>query len=239
VKEVTVAWHAIEYVTGGLTLIAFVAVAILVAYRTRLKTRLKIISTASKEDLPKVLAIEKQFFPVDTKHLLPEQAKEVIIEQVRSSERQNAKFLQTALYFAIILGVITIVALFLSRGGGGPPSDGDATWTRNYALIGPFKWAPLPTNPSDGTTVNLSRPDFQRRLAALILDDEPTLKLKRDALARLVHDAPELDKANPSQIQITPDIDSAFRDLKNTTRDVASKHHVNVEQIDKDAPATP
>jgi hypothetical protein len=65
-------WNAIQYVGSGLSLIAFVAAAVVFGYRARLKQRAEIIKSAPEKERLEAIAAIAEFFRVDLSGLYPE-----------------------------------------------------------------------------------------------------------------------------------------------------------------------
>jgi SPFH domain / Band 7 family len=105
------AWGAIQYVTTGLTLAAFVVAAILFAYRARLKQRADIIKSAPKNKVVDAIATEAEFFQVDVSDLSEETKKVVVLRQIQNRARREAYFAALALVVAVILGWIAFVTV--------------------------------------------------------------------------------------------------------------------------------
>lgn len=76
------ALSAIQYVTSGLTLVAFAIGAALLAFRYRLQQRAEIIKSAPAGDRIEAIAATAEFFRVDVSGLSPEKQQEVVLAQL-------------------------------------------------------------------------------------------------------------------------------------------------------------
>jgi hypothetical protein len=232
-------WQAIQYVTGGLSLVAFLATALLFAYRYRLQTRAKIITSAPEQERVEAIATEAEFFRVQTDGLTKEQKVQIILAQIHARERRTVLFGALVFCVAFLLALIAIVAIEQPK-----PSQPDnhvetATWKRNYALIGPLGWPKLSSSPSDSSVPTMSRPDLIKRLEVLVLDGQPLLEDKRNTLMQMIKNAPVLDDKNPTLIRISSELDTAYRTFRAALRDIAAKHYVNVDEVEKQKPIDP
>jgi tetratricopeptide (TPR) repeat protein len=103
-------WTA-SHVETGVGLVAFIVVAILLAYRARLTHHAKIIKSALDQDRLGAIAITTEFFPVDVSDLTRAQQAEIALTQIRARER---RYLISALVI-LVLAAIALVAIWLSK----------------------------------------------------------------------------------------------------------------------------
>ena len=100
-------WQSIQYVSSGLTLVAFItAVAAWLYRQSSLKTE-RLIKTAPDEERAKLVRATLEFFDVDTAKLTKEQQFNLALTQVHARAR---RFLVAALVVALLAVLAAIVA---------------------------------------------------------------------------------------------------------------------------------
>jgi Flp pilus assembly protein TadB len=104
-------WHAIQYVSSSLTLIAFAIAAVLWAYRLKIKEQRRRIETAAEEDRAALVSKTLEFFDVDTANLTKEQRYNVAILQIKA---RGDRYLQ-GLLALIFFGVLCLAAFAVSK----------------------------------------------------------------------------------------------------------------------------
>lgn len=122
-------WQAIQYVSSGLTLVAFVVAAIVGVLRSKIREKERLIKTASESDRAGLVKDALEFFSVDTSKLSREQQVVVAMAQIR------ARLLRfTMIIFAVIVLALIgacLAAYAMSKTGQGiaanasssPPGD--------------------------------------------------------------------------------------------------------------------
>ena len=112
---------AISLVTGGLTLIAFVVSAVLLAYTAFLKQRESIIKSAEPKDVA-VIDATLDRFRVDTSGLTNAEKTDIVLRQIGIRARRELMLVALAALATIILGTVTIVSI--TTDGGPAVTDG-------------------------------------------------------------------------------------------------------------------
>ncbi len=107
---------AIPYVTGGLSLVAFVVAALFYGYRARLRQRTEIILAAPKGERVAAIDATADFLRIDTANLSSKQKETVILRQLDMRAKRDQMMFVIAIILAVILGFIAITAM-LVRGG--------------------------------------------------------------------------------------------------------------------------
>src|SRR5262249_38499472 len=81
-------WGAIQYVTGGLTLVAFIVAAAASVYVARIRSRERTIKTVTDKNRADAVQEVLQFFKIDTRNLTKAHQYQLALEQIRSRERR-------------------------------------------------------------------------------------------------------------------------------------------------------
>src|SRR6266478_7118421 len=97
---------ALQFVGTGLSLVAFVIAAILLAYRARLKHRAEVIKSAPGKERLEAIAITAEFFRVDVSGLTRAQQQEIALTQIRARARRDLLLAGVSLAVAILLAAI-------------------------------------------------------------------------------------------------------------------------------------
>ena len=111
--------RAIRNVTSGLTLLAFVAVAILFAYRRYLKSRERLFKDRGLND-PKVVQAISGFIGVDQDKLTREAAREIALKQIENKYRTNRLMLIAFIALLIIVAGVAVASMFSQPAVSGP-----------------------------------------------------------------------------------------------------------------------
>jgi hypothetical protein len=106
-----VPWHAIQYVSSILTLVAFAIAAVLWGYILKIREQRRRIETAPEEDRAALVSKTLEFFDVDTAKLTKEQRYNVAILQIKA---RGDRYLQ-GLLALIFLGVLCVAAFVVSK----------------------------------------------------------------------------------------------------------------------------
>jgi len=81
-------WEAIPYVTGGLTLVAFIVAAAASVYVAQIRSRERTIKTVTDKNRADAVQEVLQFFRIDAANLTKEHQYQLALEQIRSRERR-------------------------------------------------------------------------------------------------------------------------------------------------------
>jgi tetratricopeptide (TPR) repeat protein len=114
-------WQALQYVGTGLSLVAFIVAALLLAYRARLTNRAEIIKSASEKERLDAIATTAEFFRVDVSGLTRAQQQEIALTQIQARARRDLLLAGVSLAVAILLAAIAMAAIWASKPAG-PPS---------------------------------------------------------------------------------------------------------------------
>jgi Pentapeptide repeats (9 copies)/Pentapeptide repeats (8 copies) len=110
-------WTAITYVSGGLTLIAFIVAVAASLYRQKILQKQKLILTAAEEDRQSLVMAALEFFNVDPAALTKQQQFDLAMQQIKA---RATRFLISSIVVTLIaiLGVpLTAFAIWYERGG--------------------------------------------------------------------------------------------------------------------------
>jgi len=108
-------WGALQYVGTGLSLVAFVVAAILIAYRARLTHRAELIKSAPERERLEAIAVTAEFFRVDVSGLTRAQQQEIALTQIHARTRRDLVLAGLSLAVAILLAAIAIAAIWVSK----------------------------------------------------------------------------------------------------------------------------
>lgn len=118
---------AIPYVTGGLSLVAFVVAALFYGYRARLRQRTELILAAPKGERVAAIDATADFLRIDTANLTSKQKETIILRQLDVRAKRDQMMFVIAIILAVILGFIAITAMLVpSSGGAGDKKDSSA-----------------------------------------------------------------------------------------------------------------
>jgi hypothetical protein len=109
-------WGALKYVGTGLSLVAFVVAAILLAYRARLNNRAEIIKSAPEKERLEAIATTAEFFRVDVSGLSRAQQQNVVLAQIHARARRDLILAAVTLIVAVLLAIVAIVEINKSNG---------------------------------------------------------------------------------------------------------------------------
>jgi hypothetical protein len=135
------AFDAIQYVGGGLSLVAFVVAAVLSAYRARLHQQAEIIKSAPERDRLEAIATAAEFFRVDVSTLSSEQQEKIVLTEIETRARRDRLLILIAAAVAVLLAIVAIVAI-LTEAAPGPAANND-TWTQEVGGPGGSPFGPL------------------------------------------------------------------------------------------------
>jgi hypothetical protein len=108
-------WEAIQYVTGSLTLVAFIAAVAATMSAVTLRGQGRRIEAAPLEDRAKVIEQELGHFPVDTANLSPAEQSRIVLEQIRARSQQYAIRSVVICFLALLFAVVTVFAISRDR----------------------------------------------------------------------------------------------------------------------------
>src|SRR5258707_10181075 len=111
-------WQAMQYVGTGLSLVAFIVAALLLAYRARLTNRADIIKSAPEKERLDAIATTAEFFRVDVSGLTRAQQQDIALTQIHARARRDLLLAGVSLAVAILLAAIAIAAIWVSKPAG-------------------------------------------------------------------------------------------------------------------------
>jgi hypothetical protein len=104
-------WSAIQYVTGGASLVAFLAAVTAWAYRSHMVAREHLIAKLPKEDRYKAAQDLLENLKIDTKHLTNEQKYDLAKAQIRARERRYAIAAGVICLLVLLFGLLTALII--------------------------------------------------------------------------------------------------------------------------------
>jgi hypothetical protein len=107
-------WGAIQHVSTGLALVAFLGAAAVVAYRAKLKHRLRIINTVPRQRRAEVITKELNAFGVDAKNLTANQQYNLAKSELNLRARRFSLYTVIAVVAIGVFGAIAIFAILLT-----------------------------------------------------------------------------------------------------------------------------
>src|SRR5258707_15501177 len=113
-------WQAMQYVGTGLSLVAFIVAALLLAYRAHLTNRAEIIKSAPEKERLDAIATTAEFFRVDVSGLTRAQQQDIALTQIHARARRDLLLAGVSLAGAILLAAIAVGAIWASKPGGPP-----------------------------------------------------------------------------------------------------------------------
>lgn len=102
-------WEAIQYVTTGLTLVAFLATVIAWAYKSKSEERERLIKTASENERVDLVRSALEFFNIDTSGLTKEQKYELALAQIHARAQ---RFRTTAIVICVLAVILAVVSVY-------------------------------------------------------------------------------------------------------------------------------
>jgi tetratricopeptide (TPR) repeat protein len=111
-------WQALQYVGTGLSLVAFIVAALLLAYRAHLTNRAEIIKSAPEKERLDAIATTAEFFRVDVSGLTRAQQQDIALTQIHARARRDLLLAGVSLAVAILLAAIAIAAIWVSKPAG-------------------------------------------------------------------------------------------------------------------------
>lgn len=104
-------WEAIQYVTTGLTLIAFLVSVIAWTYKSKSEERERLIKTASEDKRADLVRSALEFFDVDTVGLTKEQKYELALAQIHARAQRFRTTAVVVCVLAIVLAAVSAYAI--------------------------------------------------------------------------------------------------------------------------------
>jgi uncharacterized protein YjbI with pentapeptide repeats len=123
-------WQAIQYVSSGLTLVAFVVAAIVGVLRSKIREKERLIKTAGESDRASLVKDALEFFSVDTSNLSKDRQFDVAMAQIRARQLRFTMIIFAVIVLALIGACLAAYAM--SKTGHrlaadvSPSSPGDA-----------------------------------------------------------------------------------------------------------------
>jgi len=118
--------QAIQYVTGGLTLVAFIAAIFAIILRGKIEERRRRIETIPSKNRIQAARDEAEFFHVDISKLPPERMFEIVMEQIK----RRAQRFKIVAFCTVLLGfgflVLAGLSILKPQALGFPPPSPDA-----------------------------------------------------------------------------------------------------------------
>ncbi len=108
-------FSAIQWVSSGLSLVAFIVAAALLAYRSRLKHRAEIISSARAEDRIEAISATAEIFRVDISGLHPAQQENIVMAQLKIRARRELMIAVFGLIIAIFFFSVVVITIILTN----------------------------------------------------------------------------------------------------------------------------
>jgi len=117
-------WEAIQYVTSGLTLVAFLVMVIAWTYKSKTEERERLIKTASADKRADLVRSALEFFDVDTGGLTKEHKYELALMQIHARAQ---RFRTTAIVVCVIALILAGVSAYaISRSSSNPSTQNGA-----------------------------------------------------------------------------------------------------------------
>ena len=104
-------WTAIQYVSSGLTLVAFIAAVVAYIYRKKISSTERLIRTANQDDRGKLVADALEVFRIDASNLTKEQQYEIAIEQIKNKSMRSKLLAYIITVIAILASVVLIYTI--------------------------------------------------------------------------------------------------------------------------------
>jgi hypothetical protein len=105
----------LQYVGTGLSLVAFVVAAILLAYRARLKNRAEVIKSAPEKERLEAVATTAEFFRVDVSGLSRAQQQNIVLTQIQARARRDLLLAVVTLAVAVLLAIVAGLEIYKGR----------------------------------------------------------------------------------------------------------------------------
>ena len=116
-------WTSIQYVTSGLTLVAFIVAAGVWLLKARLDARERLIKAADNQRQADLVGRALEFFKVETEGLTKQQRYEIAIAQIHARSKRYTQSALAICFVAILLAAVT--GLAIAKGSSVEPSSGE------------------------------------------------------------------------------------------------------------------
>jgi hypothetical protein len=142
-------WQAIQYVTGGFTLCAFIAAIIAYAYTKNIEDRRRRIELAPAEDRARLVSKTLEFFDIDTSSMSEKMQYDLAIAQVKARIERFRLGAAIVLVVAVLGAGLTAYSIWRKPNGTTPLQsqpehkaiEAPDTSTRSTGLSGASDWA--------------------------------------------------------------------------------------------------
>jgi hypothetical protein len=108
-------WNAIQYVTGGLTLVAFIVGVAAWYYRSQIEAKGRLVEAAREKDRPEVARDVLEFFHIDTGRLTREQQFILALEQIKARSRRYGQGAVVFSFATVLLAILAGYAIYQSH----------------------------------------------------------------------------------------------------------------------------
>ena len=224
-------WQAIQYVGSGLSLSAFVAAVILLAYRARLNQRAAIIKSAPEHERVEAIATTAEFFRVNVSGLSRHQQEKIVLAQIQARSKRDLLLAGSILFVAALLAIIALATIWLNK-----PVEAkeDQNWGRDYAiLVQPNKTEATVGPGTAQEFMVVDRADLLKRLNGLSLVGESKLQTDRDELLKMVEGGPGWNALNPWAVRYSNEMQDKLSQLRLRVRSIAVTKGVDVQKVEQ------
>src|SRR5882724_5918626 len=104
-------WEAIQYVSSGLTLVAFFAAIAAATYRLRLRREEELIKSAPEKQRAELIQTALEFFRIDSSKLTKQQQYDLALRQVRERARRFQTSAIVICFGCVVFLLATIYAI--------------------------------------------------------------------------------------------------------------------------------
>src|SRR5262245_51001705 len=104
-------WHTIRIVSGGATLVAFLAAVSVVFYRLRAQREKELIHSADEKDRARLVEHVLETFVIDTGSLTREQKHDLAIRQLDARMQRYRIAATVVVMLALVLAGLSVYAL--------------------------------------------------------------------------------------------------------------------------------
>lgn len=107
-------WQSIQYVSSGLTLVAFIVAAAAAAYKSKSRERERLIQSAKDDQRAELVRNALEFFNVDTTGLSKDQKYELALAQIQARSKRYGQTTVVVCIVAVLMAVLAGSAIYLS-----------------------------------------------------------------------------------------------------------------------------
>lgn len=126
-----IAFEAVQFVTTGVTLVAFCVAVLGAIARAALRRKERLIKTASEQERPPLVEIALEGFRVDTSTLNEDKKYSLLMTRMEHKREFLHKVYRFAILVAILAGVLTFVWLNPAIQGEKAPETFEEWWSRS------------------------------------------------------------------------------------------------------------